>query len=65
MIVIDKISRHATKLLGFAQVTIGAVAVSGIIPEHHTKYWMLGTGLLTAWRGFFNSSVIASAEKNQ
>lgn len=48
---------HGTKLLGLAQVTIASiVSVSGVIPEHHLKYWLLTSGLLTAWRGFVNSN---------
>lgn len=47
---------HGTKILGFIQGTIAAVAsVDGIIPQHSLKYWMAGLGLMTFWRGFFNS----------
>lgn len=48
---------HGTKLLGFAQGTIGVVSgVSGIIPDTSLKYWLLASGLLTFYRGFFNSA---------
>ena len=48
---------HGTKILGFSQITIASiVSVNGVIPEHHLKYWLLSSGLLTAWRGFVNSS---------
>lgn len=49
---------HGTKLLGFAQVTVAAIAAGGIIPPHQMKYWLTGTGLLTAWRGFVNSAAL-------
>lgn len=49
--------QHGTKLIGFAQGTLAAVAgVSGIIPDSHMKYYMAGIALLTFWRGFFNSA---------
>lgn len=49
-------SAHFTKLLGLGQVTIAALAaVDGIIPAQHLKYWMAALGVLTAWRGYFNS----------
>lgn len=51
------IAGHATKLLGFAQGTIAALAaVDGIIPAQHLKYWMASLGVLTFWRGWFNST---------
>lgn len=47
---------HGTKVLGFAQGTVAAVAsVNGIIPDHQLKYYMASLGLLTFYRGFFNS----------
>lgn len=50
------VSSHATKLLGMAQGTIAAVAaVDGLIPAGHLKYWMGALGVLTFWRGYFNS----------
>lgn len=43
---------HATKMLGFLQVTVAAVAgVTGVIPDAHLKYWIAALGVLTAWRG--------------
>lgn len=48
---------HGTKLLGFAQGTVAAIAaVDGIIPPAHLKYYLAGSAVLTFWRGFFNSS---------
>jgi hypothetical protein len=48
---------HGTKLIGFAQGTIAAVAgVTGIIPADHLKYYLAASAILTFWRGFFNSS---------
>jgi hypothetical protein len=49
-------SAHFTKLLGLGQGTIAALAaVAGIIPATHLKYWMAALGVLTFWRGYFNS----------
>ena len=48
--------KHGTKMIGFAQVTVGVLAVAdGIFSEMALKYILLASGLLTAWRGFFNS----------
>lgn len=48
---------HGTKAIGFVQGTVAAVAgTTGIIPEHHLKYYMLVSGLLTFWRGFLNDT---------
>jgi hypothetical protein len=53
------LKKHGTKILAFAQGTIAAVAgVTGIIPDHHLKYWMLALALLTFWRGFVNTEVL-------
>lgn len=47
---------HGTKILGFAQVTVGVLAVAdGVFSDQALKYVLLASGLLTAWRGFFNS----------
>ena len=49
---------HGTKILGFIQGTIAAIAgVTGIIPEAHLKYYMGAIALLTFWRGFINSNL--------
>lgn len=49
---------HGTKILGFLQGTIAAVAgVTGIIPDTHLKYYMAAIALLTFWRGFVNSEL--------
>lgn len=56
---IDFLRSHATKTLGFLQITVAAIAaVDGIIPQGQLKYWMLALGLLTSWRGFANSAAI-------
>jgi hypothetical protein len=48
---------HGTKILGFLQGTIAAVAgISGLIPEAHLKYYLAASALLTFWRGFTNSA---------
>lgn len=48
---------HGTKVIGFAQGTVAALAgVTGIIPEHHLKYYLGASAVLTFWRGFFNSN---------
>ena len=53
-------AEHATKTLGFLQVTLGAVAGgTEIIPQHHLKYYVFVLGILTAWRGYFNSAKAA------
>jgi hypothetical protein len=47
---------HGTKILGFAQGTIAAVAgVSDVIPPGHLKYYLAASALLTFWRGFANT----------
>lgn len=48
---------HGTKILGFSQVTVGVLAVAdGIFSPEAMKWVLLSSGLLTAWRGFFNSA---------
>jgi hypothetical protein len=57
------LSRHATKSLGFAQITLGVVAGSTeVIPKAHLKYYVMALGLATAWRGYFNSAKEKKAE---
>jgi hypothetical protein len=47
---------HGTKVLGFAQGTIAAIAgVTGVIPDHQLKYWLAASAALTFWRGFVNT----------
>lgn len=47
---------HGTKVIGFAQGTVAAIAgVSGIIPDAQLKYWLAASAVLTFWRGFVNS----------
>ena len=49
---------HGTKIIGFAQGTIAALAgITGIIPESHLKYWLAASAVLTFWRGFINSNL--------
>lgn len=48
---------HGTKVIGLAQGTIAAVAgVTGVIPDHHLKYYLAVSAVLTFWRGFWNSA---------
>jgi uncharacterized membrane protein len=48
---------HGTKILGFAQVSIGAIAMyaEDFFGHHGAKIVLMVSGLLTAWRGFANS----------
>lgn len=53
---IEFIRAHGTKLLGFAQVTVGVLALAtGIFSRTALEWIALASGLLTAWRGFFNT----------
>lgn len=48
---------HGTRIIGFAQGTVAALAgVAGVIPEHHLKYWLAASAVLTFWRGQVNSN---------
>lgn len=49
--------KHLTKILGFAQVTIGVFALQAedLFGKHGAKYVLVISGLLTAWRGFWLS----------
>lgn len=50
-------TEHGTKAIGFAQVTVGAVATAGVIESPSAlKLIVTVSGLLTAWRGFLNSA---------
>lgn len=54
--ILDFLRNHGTKVLGFAQGTIAAVAgVTGIIPADHLKYWLGASAILTFWRGYTNT----------
>lgn len=59
---------HTTKLLGFAQVTAGVLAVadpqliSDLFGPNGLKWVILISGLLTAWRGFVNTINIRKSE---
>jgi hypothetical protein len=48
---------HGTKVLGFGQVTLGAVAANAgdFFSRRALQLVIMLTGLLTAWRGFANS----------
>lgn len=47
---------HGTKILGLAQGTVAVIAgTTGILPDKQLKYWLLASGLLTFYRGFFNT----------
>jgi hypothetical protein len=48
---------HGTKILGFAQVTVGVLAAStDVFSAPALKVLLVANGLLVAWRGFFNSN---------
>lgn len=48
---------HGTKALGFIQVTLGVLAATdGFFEPRTVKLILIGSGLATAWRGFFNSA---------
>ncbi len=46
---------HRTKILGFAQITIGAMSLWTFIPPDTATYLTAANGLLTVWVGWFNS----------
>lgn len=48
---------HGTKMLGFGQVTVGAVAAGSgdLLSPIRLKILIMVSGVLTAWRGFVNS----------
>lgn len=48
---------NRTKCLGFAQITLGAIAAyDGIFEPRTVKIMLMVSGVLTAWVGFFNSA---------
>lgn len=48
---------HTTKLLGFAQVTLGVLAsTDGIFAPRTVKIILIASGLATAWRGFASTA---------
>lgn len=56
MFFIELWKQHGTKVIGFAQGTIAAIAgVTGVIPDTQLKYWLAASAVLTFWRGFTNS----------
>lgn len=58
MVLLSFLRNHGTKVLGFLQGTIAAIAgVTGVIPDEHLKYYMALIALLTFWRGFVNSEL--------
>lgn len=56
---------HATKILGFAQVTVGVFALNAedLFGKHGAKIVLVISGLLTAWRGFWVGNVVKEAER--
>jgi hypothetical protein len=57
------LSANGTKILGIAQGTIALIAgMSDIIPANDVKYWLASSAILTFWRGFSNSSTIATTQ---
>lgn len=63
MTAIDYLWKHRTKVLGFVQITIGAMALWTFIPPTVATYLTAANGLLTVWVGFVNSAVAAIATK--
>lgn len=52
--------RNRTKVLGFAQGAVAALAgIAGLIPTSHLPYWLAASALLTLSVGFFNSITLA------
>lgn len=52
---------HGTKIIGYAQGTIAALAgVAGIIPAEHLKYWLAVSAVLTVYRGKVNTQNLQS-----
>jgi hypothetical protein len=55
----DFLEAHGTKLLGGIGTAIGVLTAStGVIPDKAMPYVLVANGVLTAWRGFENSSII-------
>ena len=56
---------HGTKVLGFAQVTVGVLATAtSLLPEVALQWILLLGGLLTAWRGWVNSALLKADESD-
>jgi hypothetical protein len=54
---------NGTKVLGIAQGTVALLAtMNGVIPANDVKYWLAASAVLTFWRGFSNSSTIATTQ---
>jgi len=56
--------KHRTKCLGFAQITIGAMALWTFLPPSWATYLTAANGLLTVWVGFFNSRNLETPNDN-
>src|SRR5271168_3366301 len=57
------LSANGTKVLGLAQGTVALLAgMNNIIPADDVKYWLAASAVLTFWRGFSNSSTIATTQ---
>lgn len=52
------LQNHGTKVLGFLSTTLGVLAIAdpSIIGPEATKWILLASGLVTAWRGFINTA---------
>lgn len=58
MSAVELVWRNRTKCLGFVQVTMAVLASqTALIPADVLPVMVLINGLLTAWVGFFNSSL--------
>jgi len=50
---------HGTKVLGFVQITLGAIAgATDLFDPGALKGILVVNGVLVAWRGYFNSSQV-------
>jgi hypothetical protein len=57
------LSTNGTKVLGVAQGTVALLAgMNDIIPADDVKYWLAASAVLTFWRGFSNSSTMATTQ---
>ncbi len=60
------IRRHGTKVIGFAQVTVGVLATAtDLFSPDALKWILLVNGLLVAWRGYFNTLNTADDDGSQ
>jgi hypothetical protein len=57
------IRMHGTKVLGFLQVTVGVLSTAThLFSESTLQMIIVFSGLLTAWRGYFNTAHFISGK---